>query len=211
MSVVRQQTNSINLKFDPMVGTVRSERGLSGERWQTEPQNALPLRWPNTRVEQGKLFDTWHDVAAQIVSDKGGGRFRLLSAAPKLIYWKTGVIPSTNEQWALRCGRCAVKTVTRDIDLYKCLGLFIVRYGWRQRKYDGKLVRTRVILPSLPELLKSSITLQNDENHMDTCGPDEWDVLGDNHMDHCGPEHVDHSGPGTYETYDKGEGGSDAA
>ena len=190
MSAVRKQINQDNdLRFFPKPSG-ELNRDLSGKRWEAEKQKGLPLRWPTHRVEQGKLFDAWHDVAAQIVNDKGRSRFRLLSAATKLIYWKTGIIPATNEQWALSCGRCALKTVTRDIELYRCLGIFIVRYGWKKRQYDGKIVRTRTILPSLPETLKSSITLNSDEFHMDTCGP----------------EHRDLCGPGTLDTYEEGEG-----
>lgn len=191
MNAVRKPINQdANLHFYPKLSGKRMH-GLSGKRWEAEQQKGLPLRWPTNRVEQGKLFDAWHDVAAQIVNDKGRSRFRLLSAASKLIYWKTGIIPATNEQWASRCGRCALKTVTRDIELYGCLGIFIVRYGWRKRKYDGKIVRARIILPSLPETLKSSITLNEDEIQTDTCGP----------------EHEDHCGPGTLDTYEEGEGG----
>lgn len=206
MSAVRKSINQDNdLRFFPNPSG-ELNRDLSGKRWEAEQQKGLPLRWPTNRVEQGKLFDAWHDVAAQIVNDKGRSRFRLLSAATKLIYWKTGIIPATNEQWASSCGRCALKTVTRDIELYGCLGIFIVQYGWRKRRYDGKIVRTRFILPSLPETLKSSITLNADEIHMDTCGPDEWGVFSYSHMDTCGPEHGDLCGPGTLDTYEEGEG-----
>ena len=211
MSAIRKPiTKDANLRFYPHVNDdQRSERTKSGKRWTAQKQEALPLRWPDKRVEQGKLFDAWHDAAAQIVNNDGGSRFRLLSAVPKLIYWKTGMIPATNEQWANRCGRCAEKTVTRDIELYGCLGVFSIRYGWRKRKYDGKIVRTRIILPSLPKTLNSSITLNEDEIHMDTCGPYDWGFLDSIHMDTCGPEDTDHCGPGTYETYE--EGGDDAA
>jgi hypothetical protein len=206
MSAVRNPINQdANLRFDPK-SSGEHMRGLSGKRWEAEQQKGLPLRWPTNRVEQGKLFDAWHDVASQIVNDKGRSRFRLLSAAPKLIYWKTGIIPATNEQWASSCGRCALKTVTRDIELYGSLGIYIVRYGWRKRRGDGKIVRTRIILPSLPETLKSSITLNADEIHRDTCGPDEWSVFSDIHMDTCGPDDVDLCGPGTLDTYEEGEG-----
>lgn len=209
MKAARKLTDQdANLQFDPKE-TGELNRGQSGKRLEVEPQKALPLRWPNNRIDQGKLFDTWHDVAAQIINDKGGSRFRLLSSATKLIYWKIGIIPATNEQWALSSGRCALKTVTRDIELYRCLGVFIVQYGWRKRKYDGKIVRTRIIFPSLPETLNSSITLNNDEIHMDISGPYEWGVFPDIHTDHSGLDHKDHSGLGTLDTCE--EGGNDAA
>lgn len=183
------------------------ERPFTGKRRQPDQEPALYLKWPTTRAEQEKLFDAWHDVASQIVNDKGGARFRLLSAVEKLIYWKSGVIPATNDEWAFRCGRCAEKTITRDIDLYRLLGIFKVEYGWRRRKQDRKPTRTRLIYPALPEALNSNITIPDDDRHMDTRGPDDWR----SHMDTRGPGLLDTRGPGTYETYEEGEGGDDAA
>lgn|GEM_PF-3519341 len=211
MSATRKPANDANLHFYPKHAAPGQGHDLSGKRRQATPMAALRLRWPDNRIEQGKLFEAWHDIAGQIVNDKGGSRFRLLSAVPKLIYWKAGIIPATNEQWASRCGRCAVKTVTRDIELYRCLGIFIVRYGWRKRKYDRKIVKTRLIFPALPETLKASITLPDNCDHMDTRGPDEWGVFGDDHMDTRGPDDLDTRGPGTFEAYEEAEGGNDAA
>ncbi|MFE0233643.1 hypothetical protein ACFW0F_06880 [Brucella anthropi] len=200
MSAVRKLVNINKGVFDPR--DIAGAGPFTGKRRSVERTRALYLRWPNNRGEQEKIFDAWHDVSSQIINDDGGSRFRLLSAAEKLMYWKEGVIPSTNEDWAFRCGGCAVKTITRDIDLYKSLGIFIVKYGWRSRRNGGNPIRTRLIYPSLPEVLKSSITLPNDGRHMDTRGPDDW--RGD--LDTRGPEDWDTRGPGTYETYEKGEG-----
>ncbi|TCQ80251.1 hypothetical protein EDF68_103304 [Ochrobactrum sp. BH3] len=200
MSAVRKPVDNNHGMFDPRDLTDKSP--FTGKRRTVEKQNALHLRWPKNRGEQEKIFDAWHDVSSQIINNDGGSRFRLLSAVEKLMYWKEGAIPATNENWAFRCGGCAVKTITRDIDLYKSLGIFIVKYGWRSRKHGGNPIRTRLIYPSLPELLKSSITLPNDGRHMDTRGLDDW--RGE--LDTRGLEDWDTRGLSTYEAYEKGEG-----
>lgn len=61
------------------------------------------------------------------------------------------------------------KSVSRDIGQYETLGLLPVDRGWRRNR-EGKLVRTRTLIPSVPVDLKGSIDLPVIEDHTDNSG-----------------------------------------
>ncbi|TPK42624.1 MULTISPECIES: hypothetical protein [unclassified Mesorhizobium] len=179
--------------FDPAAGYVHPARSTGIRRITSEKAACTSLRWPTTAKERFELFDAWHDVAMQIVHAVGGS-FRFLAVTKKVIHWQSGTICLSNADLAARAGRCAEKTITRDVAQAEALGIVIVEMGWRK---DGtQIFRTRNIRPSIPQELSPGIVLPDGGFDLDNSGPDRSGV----DLDNSGPGDRDISGPNTIET-----------
>lgn len=150
---------------------------LSGKRKKHEPCEAIPLKWPQGSTNDVKkarldLFDAWHDVGMQIVH-LAHDDFRLLAAARKVLMFSSGEIIASNRELAWRAGHCSDKTITRCIQRYADLGIFIVASGWR-RDGDG-LLKTRTIRLALPVTIDDRVELpENPAFGWDTRGPSPY-------------------------------------
>ncbi|MDI6025630.1 hypothetical protein QBK99_05355 [Corticibacterium sp. UT-5YL-CI-8] len=176
--------------------------------WQTQERRkfelvkAFRLRWPPSAKERFDLFDTWHDVAMQIVQ-RERRTFRMMAVAKKVINWQKGVITCSNADLAARAGFCSEKTISREVGDYVSIGVFIMEMGWRRE--GTQIVRTRSIFPAIPSSLPDGLRLPDGGVDLDTSGPDGEAV----DLDTSGPGDLDTSGPITIETIR--EGSADAA
>lgn len=174
--------------FMPGGGDIASGQTWDGKRREIAPRSADPLLWPTTSKARFELFDTWHDVAMQLVHREKGS-FRLLAVTKKVIHWKTGTITMSNAGLAERAGFCSDKTITRDVEQGAKLGIFVVSMGWR--KEGTQVVRTRIIRLALPAIFPPGIHLPDEPFDRDMSGPDGEG--GD--RDNSGPGDRDNSGP----------------
>lgn len=182
---------------------VANDRPPSGTRREFAKVEALPLRWPSESKERYDLFDAWHHVAMQVLH-RSRGSFRLIAVAKLVIRWSHGVILDSNAELAERAGGCAEKTISREVQQYADLGLFISELAWK-RPGGGKFITVRSLRPSLPIHLPKGIVLPDGvELSLDNSGPDLEAVS----LDNSGPGGLDNSGPATI---DHKKGGGDAA
>lgn len=137
--------------------------------WQAE-RKAMPasvprvrLQWPEGIEARRDLFKAWHAIAMQVA----GKHFRVLAVLWRFIHWKTGTFYPSDRTLAECAGKCSIKTISREVALYKRLGILDVETkGVKDR--DGKLVTTRVLYPTIPKVLPSSISVVLGETGMDT-------------------------------------------
>jgi hypothetical protein len=177
--------------------------GKRREKEAMRPVPALPLRWPTTPKERYDVFDTWHDVAMQIVRDAKAG-LHVAAAAKKVAQWSSGSIVASNAELAARSGYPSEKTISREVRAYTALGLFLPTFEWKRP--DGrKFITVRTLRFALPERLPEWIRLPEGRAlSLDTRGPDLEAVS----LDTRGPDPLDTRGPATI---DHKEGGSDGS
>lgn len=179
----------------------------SGKRRVFEKVEALPLKWPQGSGDAVKkarfdLFDAWHGVGMQILHRERCS-FRLMAVTKIVIRWSQGIITNSNAELAERAGGCSEKTISRDVQDYVDLGIFIADMGWR--RVGSQIVRTRSLRPAAPTTLPEGILLpENCQFDLDNSGPDGCWV----DLDNSGPGDLDNSGP---ITIDHKKGGGDAA
>jgi hypothetical protein len=110
--------------------------------------------WPTALPKRLDVFRDWKFMALQIIHHEGGG-FRLLSAMDEVLTWETGEIWASDQEISVEAGCCEKKTISREVAMFKRLGLLDVDLGWRDR--FGKLVRTRKMRLALPEHLPAYV------------------------------------------------------
>lgn len=180
-----------------------NDRPASGKRREFAKVEALPLKWPQAMKDRYDLFDAWHHVAMQLLHRKRGS-FRLIAVAKLVIRWTPGIIIDSNAELAEKAGGCAEKTISREVQQYVDLGVFISELSWK-RPGGGKFITVRSLRPSLPTELPGGIILPDGvELSLDNSGPD-LDAVS---LDNSGPGGLDNSGPATI---DHKKGGGDAA
>lgn len=175
----------------------------TGKRREIEATPCLPLRWPTKSKARYDLFDAWHDVAMQILRDAKVG-LHVAAAAKKVTQWSIGAITDGNGDLAARAGYCSEKTISREVNAYVRLGLFIPIYEWK-RPAGGKFITVRTLRFALPTSLPTWVKLPDGTPvRLDNSGPDLEAVS----LDNSGPGGLDNSGPATI---DHKKGGGDAA
>jgi hypothetical protein len=204
MSQIRSSAKAAKKKveghFDP-VPAMDLERIRTGTRKVFEKSESFPLKWPQDKKGRYDLFDAWHDVAMQIIHREKIG-FRMMAVSKKVIRWSLGAITDSNAELASRAGYCSEKTISREIQAYADLGLFISELTWK-RPGGRKFITVRALWPSLPKVLPDGIVLPDlVELSLDNSGPD----LGAISLDNSGPEGMDTRGPATIETIRRGTG-----
>ncbi|WP_265975777.1 hypothetical protein [Brucella intermedia] len=202
MSAIRKPINQdANLRFDPKISPANDIR--SGKRREFKTVKGVKLRWPEGAKQRFDLFDAWHDVAMQIIHREKAG-LRLMAISKKVVRWATGSIRISNEEMAERAGYCSPKTMSREVQIYTSLGLFVPKTEWKRPSKD-KFLTVRELFLSLPNPLPEDIKLPNNEPlSLDNSGPD-LDAVS---VDNSGPGGRDNSGPATI---DHCKGGDDAA
>lgn len=201
MSAVPKRAAAGRDVFAPDVAADKFE-WQTGERRKVEAVDALPLRWPTTPKERFDLFDAWHDVAMQVLRRAKVG-LHVAAAAKKVTQWTSGTIEESNAELAARSGYPSEKTISREVQAYVSLGLFIPTYEWK-RPNRGKFITVRKLILALPMTLPEGIRLPDGGlPSLDTRGPDLEAVS----LDTRGPDPLDISGPATI---DHKEGAGDA-
>lgn len=177
--------------------------GKRREKEAIEPVPALPLRWPTTPKERFDLFDTWHGIAMQILHRAKAG-LHVVAVSKLAVRWATGCITDSNTELAARAGYCAEKTISREVQAYTTLGLFIPTLEWK-RPNGKKFITVRNLRLALPEQLPEWVILPEGRPvSLDTRGPDLAAVS----LDTRGPDSRTHVVPPPYPLK---EGGDDAA
>jgi hypothetical protein len=151
------------------------------------------LQWPAGDRERREAFEAWHYQAMHLINREKAS-FQLLAIVWRFIDWRTGTFWASNSVLAGHAGGCSEKTVTRNIEQLRRLGLVLVDLGFAKRK-DGKLYRTRTVRLALPNDLNALEELPDDENHLDHGCPDDHGSGDLNHLDHGCPKHRDHGCP----------------
>jgi hypothetical protein len=136
----------------------------TGKRKKPDIVESRPVRWPKTRREQYRQFDAWHAIAMQLI-DHAGLSFRTIATFSKFVNWKTGTLWPTDKTFAAHAGNCAEKTVWRDIQNYKAIGVIDTKSVFRHRKKE------RIISLAYPVRFPMSILLPDGIDQMDTGGP----------------------------------------
>lgn len=172
-----------------------------GQRRELTKIAGLPFKWPKTFKEQKNYFETWHALAMKVIADSRAS-FRTIAVLWRFINHDSGTMWPTDATLAIVTGS-SEKSVSRDIGQYETLGLLRVDRGWRRNR-EGKLVRTRTLIPSVPVDLKGSIDLPVIEDHTDNSGLYGEEIAAVHHTDHCCPKHTDNSGLFTLEEPMKG-------
>ncbi|OBQ72253.1 hypothetical protein A8145_05380 [Mesorhizobium loti] len=93
--------------------------------------------------------------------------FQLLAVVWRFVDWRTGTFWASNSVLAEHAGGCSEKTITRNIEHLRRLGLVIVDLGFAKRK-DGKSYRTRTVRLALPDDPNALGEMPEDE---ETSGP----------------------------------------
>ena len=158
--------------FDPASDVVaEGGGGWTGERRRYEKAPSQRLVMPKKDLKaRYDAFDAWHVVAMQILHEARKS-FRAIAAFKIVFNWKAGLIAVTDEQLAARCGRCCVKTISRDLQDYAALGLIQIEGGWRKNAQGG-FARKRSIRLALPNQLPVGVILPDDLCETDHSGPD---------------------------------------
>lgn len=129
---------------------------LSGNRKRIDSVDAVryPRVWPKAAVSRLEAFNAWKVIAMRLLHANKAS-FRLMCVYPDAMSWENGEVWSSDEDLANLAGGCGTKTISREVALYKSLGLIMVERGWRDRA--GKLVATRKIRMALPKFLPADI------------------------------------------------------
>ncbi len=172
-----------------------------GQRRDMDGVQAVPLIWPSGQREQFRVFDAWHEIAMQLV-DRAGRPFRLMAVYRRVMFWKTGVIFASDCDLSRLAGRCSAKTMSREIQVHRRLGIIAVEHGWRE--VGGRSVRTRLVKLAVPDPFPAGISLDETAIHMDTRVSTSKPV----DRDTCVSNPSGHTGVRSLLSH---EGGSDAA
>lgn len=165
---------------------VTDNAGWTGRRRDIVTAAPVPLRWPKERSEQQSLFRTWHACAARALH-AGNHSFRLLAAVPIFLNWSKGKLWPSNSTLARCLGGCSEKTVQREVNLYRSLGVIDVQ----EVSVKGQRYRNRVISLTFPAHTNGDFFVPEDEFQVDTSCPPDWL----DQMDTSGPDQMDNSGP----------------
>ena len=160
--------------------------GWAGQRRDVVIAAPVPLRWPKERGEQQNLFTTWHACTARVLH-AGNHSYRLLAAVPIFLNWSKGKLWPSNSTLARCLGGCSEKTIQREVNLYRSLGVIDVQ----EVSVKGQRYRNRVISLTFPADIGGDFFVPDDELQMDTSGPPDWL----DQMDTSGPDQMDNSGP----------------
>ncbi|MGR9413130.1 hypothetical protein [Rhizobium leguminosarum] len=97
--------------------------------------------------EKAAQFRDWRYTAMQVLQ-RNGGPFRVIAIIDGLFSLEDGECCATDEQFATEAGHCNVKTISREIQTLRSLGLIITKPGWVDK--HGKKVRARIIWLAVP-------------------------------------------------------------
>lgn len=159
--------------FNPSTGEVLEVdevEGWSGQR-RVFARQPLSLLWdlPAARKQRFDAFDAWQAMAAQVLHSERAS-FQVVAAFKILFNWKTGSITATDARFALYCGGCSEKTVSRIVGIYEVLGIIKIEHGWRVA--DHRRIRTRTIRLAAPETLPPVTIIPDANSDTDHSGPD---------------------------------------
>lgn len=123
--------------------------GLSGKHRERDGVKAIryPNKWGDTFAEREAQFDDWLDIAMQVISREKSS-FRVIAIFHRVFDWVDGACFETNETIARKAGRCAVKTVSRELSALRDMGLIKTDPMWIEKQ--GKLVKGRRITLMVP-------------------------------------------------------------
>lgn len=123
--------------------------GLSGKHRKTAETLAFryPDPWAPTLVDRWQQFKDWRYLAMQVLR-KNKGPFGVMVVLEEFFDMTAGHCLATNEELAGETGRCAVKTIDREIQAMRRLGLILTEPYWIQR--GGKKVKGRRIRLAIP-------------------------------------------------------------
>lgn len=128
-------------------------KSLGGSRKKIDKVDAIrfPDRWGKSLSDRQAQFRDWRYTAMQVLH-RNSGPFRVIAILDELFSLEDGECWATDEQFAREAGHCNVKTISRELQALRLLGLIFLEPGWIE-KY-GKKVRGRRIRLALPHDLK---------------------------------------------------------
>ncbi|NTJ67564.1 hypothetical protein G6M50_06270 [Agrobacterium rhizogenes] len=131
----------------------QSLESLSGNRKKINKVDAIrfPDIWGKSLSDRAIQFREWRYIAMQVVH-RSSGPFRVIAILDVLFSLEDCECWATDEEFAHEAGHCNVKTISRELQALRSLGLVFLEKSWIE-KY-GKKVRARRLRLALPYDLK---------------------------------------------------------
>lgn len=123
---------------------------LSGKHRRPEAAEAIlyPRVWREWSYDRREQFKDWRYIALQVMR-KNGGIVGIMAVFEDCFDFDNCECIATDDELAAESGRCVIKTVSREVQTMRLLGLITTEPYWIQRgckKVKGR--RIRLALPA---------------------------------------------------------------